>query len=108
MRVVAQPRSARVRRLGGEPAVALGRGQRAQVLADTPGATMIASQVEAILQDIDRYQLNEFDPELALRGITIALKACRSANGSVSKEKSEELLQRVARIDLVEFLKQGG
>lgn len=77
-------------------------------LTDTPGATMIAPQIEAMLEDFDRYRMDEFDPALALRGLTIALKACRAEPGTVSRNTSEELLRRVAKIDMVEFLKQGG
>jgi type VI secretion system protein VasJ len=80
----------------------------ADMLSKIGGAGWFAPQAERILEDIDAYRLDQFDPALALKGITLALKGYRAQSDAVSKKRTEELLQRLAQIDLTEFVRQGG
>jgi type VI secretion system protein VasJ len=80
----------------------------AAMLARTSGGTWFAPQAEQIIQDIDDFRLEQFDPPLALKGFTVALRGYRARSDAASKKRAEELLQRIAQIDLAEFVRQGG
>jgi type VI secretion system protein VasJ len=78
----------------------------ASLLMKHAGGAWVGAQAAQILEDIDRFRLDEFDPALALRGLAVALKAYRAGADPHSKRRAEEVLHRVAKIDLAEFVKQ--
>jgi len=71
-----------------------------RLLLETPEARHALPHIEEVLQEIDLFRLEEFDPELALKGLRVAWDGYRANAGSVPEEKVAELRGRIARVDV--------
>ncbi|WP_432738132.1 type VI secretion system protein TssA [Maridesulfovibrio sp. FT414] len=63
---------------------------------------------ECLLEHLDRYGLEEWEPELALSGLLAAYGAFVAEGGPDSGTRSAEILQRISRISPAEALKING
>jgi type VI secretion system protein VasJ len=63
--------------------------------------------LEQLLEDIDSYRLEEWDPQLALRGLRMVWIGLKASSDSGLKETAREVLHRIAKIDLPEAIRLG-
>jgi type VI secretion system protein VasJ len=64
--------------------------------------------IEEILKEIDFFHLEEYDPELALKGLKVAWEGFRANAGFVPEEKVAEIQGRIARVDVSAAMSLGG
>jgi type VI secretion system protein VasJ len=55
--------------------------------------------LEQIIEDIDRFNLEIWEPELALEGLTTAWQAFGSQSDTDYKARAAALLERMARVN---------
>lgn len=65
---------------------------------------LTAPHLELILKDIDRFSLEEWDPGLALEGLTTVFRGVKAGK---DHEASREILTRIARLDPFQALQLG-
>jgi len=68
---------------------------------------MALPHIELMLGDIDTYQLESWDPRLALNALMVAWTGYSSVSGSQLKNKESEMLNRIAKIDPVVAMRIG-
>jgi type VI secretion system protein VasJ len=56
--------------------------------------------IEEILKEIDFFHLEEYDPELALKGLKVSWDGYRANAGLVPEEKVAGVRGRIARVDV--------
>jgi len=71
-----------------------------RLLVETPEARHALPHIEEILKEIDLFRLEEYDPELALKGLKVAWDGFRANAGLVPEEKVAEIQGRIARVDV--------
>ena len=64
--------------------------------------------IEEILKEVDLFRLEEYDPELALKGLKIAWDGYRANAGLVPEERVVELQGRIAKVDVSAAMSLGG
>jgi type VI secretion system protein VasJ len=79
-----------------------------RLLVETPEARHALPHIEEILKEIDLFRLEEYDPELALKGLKVAWDGFRANAGLVPKEKVAEIRGRIARVDVSAAMSLGG
>lgn len=77
----------------------------ADVLLKVKKIPLALPHLDRILEAIDAYRLEEWDPELALQGLTAAWKGYSALNLNEHKEKSALLLNRIAGLNPVEAIR---
>ena len=78
-----------------------------QLLMSNKQARLALPHLEAIIKEIDIYRLEEYDPELALRGLRLAWLGMSAQPDPMFKERARETLHRIARLDLTEVIRLG-
>lgn len=78
-----------------------------QLFMKTKNSNLMFSQLEQILEEVDKYRLDEYDPSVAVKCITLAWQAHKRQYDSGSKKKAEELLARISKIDMAELVRMG-
>ena len=78
-----------------------------ELLVSNKQSKIVLPQLEQVLKDIDIYRLEEYDPALALKSLRVAWLGFHSQSDQTSKDKANEILQRIARIDLGEMIRLG-
>jgi type VI secretion system protein VasJ len=78
-----------------------------QLLVNTKQSKLILPHLEQVLKDIDLYRLEEYDPELALRALKVIWFGWSAQSHQASKEKTVEMLDRIAKLDLTEAIRMG-
>ncbi len=78
-----------------------------QLLLNTKQAKLFLPYLEEILKAIDHYRLEEYDPELALRGLKLIWLGVSTQADQASKEKAMNILNRMAKLDLTEVIRLG-
>ena len=78
-----------------------------ELLVSNKQSKVVLSELEQVLKDIDMYRLEEYDPQLALRGFRVVWLGFHSQSDQTSKDKANETLQRIGRIDLGEVIRLG-
>ncbi len=78
-----------------------------QLLMNTKQAKFALPHLEVILKEIDFYRLEEYDPEIALKGLKLVWLGMNSQPDPVFKEKAAETFHRIARLDLTEVIGLG-
>jgi type VI secretion system protein VasJ len=63
--------------------------------------------IDQILKDIDLYALEEYDPAVALKGLTLAWISFHSQSDQMSRERATGILHRIAKIDMREMIRLG-
>jgi len=79
-----------------------------RLLLETPEARHALPHIEEILKEIDLFHLEEYDPELALKGLKIAWDGYRANAGLVPEERVVELQGRIAKVDVSAAMTLGG
>ncbi|MEJ2039092.1 MAG: type VI secretion system protein TssA [Desulfosarcinaceae bacterium] len=77
----------------------------ADVLLNVKKTPLALPHLDRILEEIDAYRLEEWDPELAMEGLKSAWKGYSTLALNEHKEKSAALLARIARLDPVEAIR---
>jgi type VI secretion system protein VasJ len=78
-----------------------------QLLMNTKQTKLALPHLEAIIKEVDFYRLEEYDPELALRGLRLVWLGMSAQPDPIFKEKATETLHRIARLDLTEVIRLG-
>jgi type VI secretion system protein VasJ len=78
------------------------------LLIETPEARHALPHIEEILKEIDLFHIEEYDPELALKGLKAAWNGFRANAGAVPEERVAEILGRIARVDVSAAMSLGG
>ena len=79
-----------------------------RLLVETPEARHALPHIEEILKEIDLFHLEEYDPELALKGLKVAWDGYRANAGLVPEERVVEMQGRIARVDVSAAMSLGG
>jgi len=79
-----------------------------RMLLETPEVRHALPHIGEILKEIDFYHLEEYDPELALKGLKVAWDGYRANAGLVTEEKVAELQGRIAKVDVSAAMSLGG
>jgi len=79
-----------------------------RLLVETPEARHALPHIEEVLKEIDFFHLEEYDPELALKGLKVAWDVFRANAGLVPEEKVSEIQGRIARVDVSAAMSLGG
>jgi type VI secretion system protein VasJ len=79
-----------------------------RLLVETPEARHALPHIEEILKEIDLFHLEEYDPELALKGLKVAWEGYRVNAGLVPDERAAEIQGRIARVDISAAMSLGG
>lgn len=79
-----------------------------RLLVGTPEARLALPHIEEILKEIDFFRLEEYDPELALKGLKVAWDGYRASAGLVPEERVLEIQGRIARVDISAAMSLGG
>jgi type VI secretion system protein VasJ len=78
-----------------------------QSLVSAKQSKLALPHLEEVLNDIDTYRLEEYDPPLALQGLKMVWLGLNSQADARSKEKAAETLKHIARLDLTEVIRMG-
>jgi type VI secretion system protein VasJ len=76
-----------------------------QLLMHSKSARLLWSHLEEILHDVDRYQLEEWDPSLALNALKVVWFGFNTQRDEAAKERGTEVLNRIAKLDLNEAIR---
>jgi type VI secretion system protein VasJ len=68
---------------------------------------ILISQMDQVLNDVDTFRLDEYDPPFAIQCLRAAWQVFTSQPDQTSKEKAEEIVHRIARIDMTELARLG-
>ncbi len=79
-----------------------------ELLLDIGKREIAASIVSQILNDIDAFHVEAFDPDLALRGLVAAYKVLSESKKSAELDKAADALDRITRLDPSEGIKLAG
>jgi type VI secretion system protein VasJ len=77
----------------------------AQVLLASKKGPSALPHLEQVIADIDMYKLEQWDPALALEGLSLAWKGFSSEGAKANQSLVVELLNRIARLNPVEALR---
>ena len=75
-----------------------------QVLLSSKKVNMALPHLEVILEIIDNYKLEDWDPELALKGFKMVFSGYSTHSDKAIKQQSEQILRRIGKIHPVEAL----
>jgi type VI secretion system protein VasJ len=64
--------------------------------------------LETALQELDRYRVDEWDPDMAVQALVQAYSGWRAQKGETAQGKAAEILDRIARLDPAAAVKMGG
>jgi type VI secretion system protein VasJ len=76
-----------------------------QLLLNTKQTKLILPYLEQVINDIDFFNLEEYDPKLALRGLKLVWAGLHSQSDQFSQKKADEILHRIAKIDWAEAIR---
>ncbi len=79
----------------------------ARLLLEAKKVDLARPQLEHILQTIQQYDLESWEPALALEGLTAALGGFRASKDSQVRARCDELLVRIAAIDPAAAIRAG-
>ncbi len=77
----------------------------ARLLMEMKKTKLCLPHLEQIIEDIDRFSLEIWEPELALEGLTTAWQAFGSQTDTEYKSRATTLLERIAKVDPVAALR---
>jgi type VI secretion system protein VasJ len=76
-----------------------------QMLFDTSKSKLALPHLEQVLKDIDKYWLEEYDPDLAMRGYKLAWLAFDSQAEQRFKDRASDVLHQIGRLDMPEMVR---
>lgn len=72
----------------------------------TVGKTKLSlPYLEQVLEDIDRYRLEEYDPDLALRGLSLCRQTFAAQEDVRFRDRADHMLHRIGRLDMPEMVR---
>jgi len=77
----------------------------ARMLTEVGKSSYALPHLEQVLEDIDSFGLEQYDPGLALRGLKLAWLACENRTEQKFKEQALQVLHRIGRISLPEMVR---
>jgi len=92
----------KIRQSASEKDRLLRRAAVSQLLIATKHAEFALPHLSQIVDDVDQYRLEEFDPPLAIKCLKIAWSGFVASSDQASRGKAVATLQRIARLDLGE------
>ncbi|MCK5505071.1 MAG: type VI secretion system protein TssA [Thermodesulfovibrionia bacterium] len=78
-----------------------------QLMVNSNKSKLVLPHLEQILKDVETYRLEEYDPKLALECFKLVWQGLSAQTDDNSKKKAEEMLRRIARIDMTEVIRLG-
>ncbi|MCR4310536.1 MAG: type VI secretion system protein TssA [Deltaproteobacteria bacterium] len=76
-----------------------------RLMVETGNGALALPHLEQALNDIEAYRLEEYDPAVALQGLRLAWLEMRKRGERIEDGKDNELLKRIARLDLAEAVR---
>lgn len=76
-----------------------------QMLVDTNKSKLALPHLEQVLKDINKYWLEEYDPDLAMRGYKLAWSAFDSQTEQRFKDRATDILHQIGRLDMPEMVR---
>jgi type VI secretion system protein VasJ len=76
-----------------------------QILLSSKKVNMALPHFEVILEIIENYKLEDWDPELALKGFKMVWQGYSAHSDKAVKQQSEQILSRIGKIHPVEALR---
>jgi type VI secretion system protein VasJ len=80
----------------------------ARILLGVKKLQAVQPHLDQILQDIEEFGLERWDPALAKEGLVVAFQGFGAPSSNEQKSRCAEILQRIARIDPAEALRLTG
>lgn len=78
-----------------------------QILMNSKQPQLALPHLQAILEDIDMFRLEEWDPNLALKALKMVWFGLKSRTDKATKAQAFDVLSRIARLDPAEGLRLG-
>jgi type VI secretion system protein VasJ len=75
-----------------------------QVLVAAKQATMALPHMELIVENIDTYQLETWDPDFSIKALKLVWQAYKAQSDKAIKEKAGDILSRISRLSPAEAL----
>lgn len=76
-----------------------------RMLVDIGKAKLAIPHIDQILMDLDRHELEEYEPLLAMRGLRLAWIALDAQTEQKSKDRATDVLHRIGRVDMPEMVR---
>jgi len=76
-----------------------------QILMSSKQANLAVPHFEKVLEDIELYRLEEWDPDLALEGFKLIWVGFNNQTDKTFKKKAMDVLNRIARLNTTEALR---
>jgi type VI secretion system protein VasJ len=77
----------------------------AQMLVNVGKPKLALPHLDQVLRDIDRHELEEYDPPLAMRGFRLAWHALEAQAEQKFKDRATDVLHRIGRLDMPEMVR---
>jgi len=78
-----------------------------QILLSAKKPQLASPHLESILQDIDAFRLEEWEPDLALKGLKMSWLGLNALSNKESKAQAANVLNRIAKLDAAGALSLG-
>jgi len=75
------------------------------MLVDIGKAKLAIPHIDQILMDMDRHELEEYEPSLAMRGLRLAWIALDAQTDQKFKDRATDVLHRIGRVDMPEMVR---
>ena len=75
-----------------------------RILIGSQRIDLALPHLDLILKDIETYHLTLWDPDFALRGLTLAWTGFKNHKEKAVQKDADEILNRIAELDPVEAL----
>ncbi len=76
----------------------LWRLELSRILMNSVKSHLVLPQLESVLKDIEAYKLEEWDPDLALKGLKIVWNGFSVLSDKSAKDQAADILNRIAKI----------
>jgi type VI secretion system protein VasJ len=77
----------------------------AQMLINVGKPKLALPHMDQVMRDIDRHELEEYDPALAMRGLRLAWHALEAQAEQKFKDRATDVLHRIGRLDMPEMVR---
>ncbi len=76
-----------------------------QILLGSEFKKLAVPHLDQVIADIDNYRVEAWEPSVALQGLALAWSGFRSLSGNRFRQRADELLSRISRLDPAEALR---
>jgi len=76
-----------------------------QILLGSEFKKLAVPHLDQVIADIDNYRVEAWEPAVALQGLALAWSGFRSLSGNRFRQRADELLSRISRLDPAEALR---